>query len=321
MSALLATRPARRRAAAYISLLVVSILLLTLSSNPLLRDIQNGVAFAFKPFSAAVDGAAANVTSIFSTIVEIDRLRQENQALRDENDTLEAEARAAAELRRENEQLTALLQLRNGLEYQTTAAVVIARESSDVRRTVVVDRGSDDGLEAGDIVITKGGALAGRIVDVGSNFAHIALISDSTSTVIGQLSMAGVTGKVTGTGQERGELIMADVDATAEVTDGEEVFTAGIELSVGIRSPYPKGLLIGRVVDVLHDPNEVVQTVFLEPAAPLDRLEYVLVITDYEGGITGPIETGVPCDPTDGGTLPDSDQPCASDHPRSTPRP
>ena len=59
---------------------------------------------------------------------------------------------------------------------------------------------------------------------------------------------------------------------------------------------------------------------FLEPAAPLDRLEFLLVITDYEGGILGPIETGVPCDPTDGGTLPDSDQPCASDAPRGTGR-
>ena len=69
------------------------------------------------------------------------------------------------------------------------------------------------------------------------------------------------------------------------------------------------------MVDVDHDPNEVVQTVILEPAAPLDRLEYVLVITDYEGGISGPIETDVPCEPTDGGTLPDSDQPCASEAP------
>jgi len=102
-----------------------------------------------------------------------------------------------------------------------------------------------------------------------------------------------------------------------KVDIGEEVFTAGIELQGGIRSPYPKGLLIGRVGDVTRDPNEVVQKVFLEPAAPLDRLEFLLVITDYEGGITGPIETGVPCDPTKGGTLPDSDQPCASDAPRS----
>jgi rod shape-determining protein MreC len=321
MSALLASKSARRKGVAYVALLVVSLLLLTVSSNPFVRDVQKGLAFAFKPFEVAVSTVAGDVRSIFTTITEIDQLRKENAALRAENDQLEAEARTAEELRRENEQLTALLQLRNGLEYQTTSATVIARESGDVRRTVVIDRGSDDGIETGDIVITAGGALAGRIVEAGSNFAHIALISDSTSTVIGQLSTAAVTGKVTGTGQERGELIMADVDATATITRGEEVFTAGIELGGGIRSPYPKGLLIGRVIDVLRDPNEVVQTVFLEPAAPLDRLEYMLVITDYEGGITGPLETNVPCDPTDGGTLPDSDQPCASGDPQATTRP
>ena len=319
MSTLLASKSVRRKGAAYVALLVASLLLLTVSSNPFVRDLQHGVAFAFKPFQVAVDGIARDATSIFSTIVEIDQLRQENAALRAENDQLEAEARSAEQLRRENEQLTALLQLRTGLDYTTLAVAVIARESSDVRRTVVIDRGENDGLEVGDIVITEGGALAGRIVEVGPSFAHVALISDSTSTVIGQLSAAGVTGKVTGTGQERGELIMADVDATAEVALGEEVFTAGIELGGGIRSPYPKGLLIGQVVDVEADPNEVVQTVFLEPAAPLAQLEFLLVITDYEGGIIGPVETGVPCDPTDGGTLPDSDQPCASGAPSAAP--
>ncbi|HEX3264145.1 MAG TPA: rod shape-determining protein MreC [Candidatus Limnocylindrales bacterium] len=321
MSALLASKSARRQGAVYVGLLVASLLLLSVSSNPFVRDLQHGVAFAFKPFQVAVDGVASNVTSIFSTIVEIDGLRQENETLRADNDRLAAQARAAEELRRENEQLTALLQLRNGLDYHTTAASVIARESTDIRRTVVIDRGSDEGLKVGDIVITAGGALAGRIVDVGTSFAYIGLISDASSTVIGQLSVAGVIGKVSGTGQERGELIMADVDATATVTVGEEVYTAGLELGAGIRSPYPKGLLIGRVVQAVHDPNEVVQTVILEPAAPLDRLEYLLVITDYQGGITGPIETGVPCKPTEGGTLPDSDQPCASDAPRSSSKP
>jgi cell shape-determining protein MreC len=97
---------------------------------------------------------------------------------------------------------------------------------------------------------------------------------------------------------------------------GEEVFTAGIELAGGIRSPYPKGLLIGQVVDVSSDPNEVVQTVYLQPAAPLDRLEFVLVITDYEGGLSGgPAESTPPCQPTASGTLPDNDEPCATGAP------
>ncbi|HXG25347.1 MAG TPA: rod shape-determining protein MreC [Candidatus Binatia bacterium] len=319
MSSLLSSRSARRKGAAYVALLVTSLLLLTVSSNPFVRDLQNGVAFAFKPVQVAVDGIAADVKSIADTITEIDKLRQENAALREENDQLEAEVRAADELRRENEALTALLQLRNGLEYQTTAVTVIARETNDVRRTVVIDRGEDHDLEVGDIVISRGGALVGRIVEVGPSISYVVLISDPTLTVIGQLSTAGVTGKVTGTGQDRGELIMVDVDATAEVTVGEEVFTAGIELGGGIRSPYPKGLLIGQVVDVESDPNEVVQTVVLQPAAPLDRLEYLLVITDYEGGIIGPIETPVPCEPDDDGTLPDSDQPCVTPGPEGSP--
>ena len=319
MTALLADRTVRRRLGVYVAFLAISLALMSVSSNPLVRDLQHGVAFAFKPIQGAIDGVAGEISSIATTIAEIDSLRQENEALRSENDLLDADSRSAAELKRENELLTALLQLRNGLQYDTRAVTVVARESSEARRSLVIDRGSDDGLAVGQVVIGAGGALVGRIVEVGSGIAHVVLISDSTSTVTGQLLTSANTGKVIG--QLGGALVMTDVDSAAEVTIGEEVFTAGIELGVGLRSPYPKGLLIGRVIDVTRDPNEVVQTVFLEPAAPLDRLEFLLVITDYEGGITGPIETGVPCDPTDGGTLPDSDLPCASDEPKGTRRP
>jgi rod shape-determining protein MreC len=316
MNAILASKPARRKAAAYLSLLVASFVLLTVSSNPFVRDLQHGIAFAFRPIQQGLDGIARDIGSIATTLAEIDQLRQENAALRAENETLEQLARTAQELRRENELLTGLLQLRNGLEFQTRPVAVIARESSEARRAVIIDRGTEDGIKEGQVVISTGGALVGRVTQVGSNYAHVVLISDTSSTVIGQLSTSIATGKVVG---QLGTLVMNDVAATAVIQTGEEVYTAGIDLGAGVRSPYPKGLLIGRVIDVRQPPNEVVQTVFLDPAAPLDRLEFLLVITDYEGGIIGPIETTVPCDPTDGGTLPDSDQPCASAGPSVVP--
>ncbi len=316
MTTLLASRTVRRRAAAYAILLGISLVLMSVSANPLVRDLQHGIAFAFRPIQVAVDGVADNVRSIFTTISEIDQLRRENALLRADNELLDTDSRSAQELKRQNELLTALLQLRNGLKYQTRTVTVIARESSEARRAVVIDRGTDDGIAVGQVVIGAGGSLIGRVVEVGSTIAHVVLISDSTSTVTGQLLSSAATGKVVG--QLGGALVMTDIDAAAAVTIGEEVFTAGIELGGGIRSPYPKGLLVGQVVDKRRDPNEVVQTVFLEPAAPLDRLEFLLVITDYEGGILGPIETGIPCDPTDGGTLPDSDEPCATEAPEGT---
>ena len=319
MNALLANRATRRKGAVYAGFVVASLVLLAVSSNPLVRDLQNGIAFAFRPVQVSVDRFAASISSIATTIAEIDRLRQDHAALLAANERLEAENRAAAELRRENELLTGLLQLRNGLLYRTQAVTVIARESSEARRSLEIDRGAEDGIEVGQVVIASGGALVGRVSEVGPSFAHVTLISDSSSTVVGQLLGSAATGVVRG--QLGGALVMVDVDSAAEVNLGEEVFTAGIELGAGVRSPYPKGLLIGRVVDVDIDPNEVVQTVFLEPAAPLRQLEFLLVITDYEGGIVGPIETGVPCNPTDGGTLPDSDEPCATDGPGSSIRP
>jgi rod shape-determining protein MreC len=110
----------------------------------------------------------------------------------------------------------------------------------------------------------------------------VMLISDTASTVTGQLPNAA-TGAVVG---ELGPVVvMGTIDATAEVAVGDPVVTAGIALPNGIRSAYPKGLPIGRVVDVHRDPNAVVQTAWLLPTAPLDRLEYVLVVTGFEGGL------------------------------------
>src|SRR5258706_2223121 len=310
MSAVFASRVARRRAVTYVALLAASLVLMATSTNPLVRDLQHGIAFGFRPFEQAIDGAARDVISIGATITEIDQLRVENEALRSENTQLRIDKQTTDELRRENDQLTSLLQLRHGLTFRTQVATVIARESSEARRVITIDRGSDDGLQVGFVVVAAGGALAGRIVDVGPTFARVVLISDTTSTVIGQLVGSAATGRVEG--QLGGALLMEDVDSNVEVPMGEEVFTAGIELGGGSRSPYPKGLLIGRVVDLKRDPNAVVQTVYLEPAADLDRLEFVLVITDYQGGISGPIGSVAPCLPTASGALPDADQPCGA---------
>src|SRR4051794_39970183 len=311
MSGLFANRATRRRAGTYLGFLVASLLLMAVSANPIVRDFENGIAFAFKPIEVSLDGIARDVESIGGALAEIDQLRKDNKVLRSENDQLRLDNRSAAELRRENDQLTGLLQLRQGLDFKTTAAAVIARETSEARRVIVIDRGSDDGIQTGHVVIAAGGALVGRVIEVGPSFARVLLISDSTSTVIGQLFSSTATGKVVG--QPGGALVMQDVDSTVTVPIGEEVFTAGIELSGGIRSPYPKGPLIAQALALPRDPNGVVKPVYLQPAAPLDRLEFVLVIPDYQGGLSGgPGASPPPCLPTASGTLPNNDEPCAT---------
>ena len=314
MSGLLSSRTARRRAFIYAALLALSLVLMAFSRTPIALETQRGIGFVLRPFQGALDAVAREAISVADAVREIDRLRLENRALRDDNERLANENRTATELRRENELLTGLLQVRSGLDYTTVGAVVIARESSEFRRIVTLDKGTGSGIAVGNVVIADGGALAGRVIEAGSNFARVQLLTDTASTVIGQLSSSAATGEVIG--QLQGVLIMSKVDAGVLVQVGEEVVTAGIELEGGIRSPYPKGLVIGQVVDVRRDPNEVVQTAFLQPAANLERLEVVLVITDYQGGLPPPDQQPTECTPTTGGTLPEGEQPCFTPSPR-----
>jgi len=288
MTTVLATRAARRRVAVFSTLIAVTLALMALSSTPFILELQRGVGFAFRPIQGAVDSVAATVSETIAAISKIDRLRRDNEALRGENERLRNLNARLDAVREENDQLTALLQLRSGLEFETVAARIIARDSSEFRRIVTLDRGTDDGLATGDVVIAAGGALAGRIVDIGPTFARVQLINDTESTVIGLLSSNSSTGDVVG--QLGGVLVMRDIDATEDVPIGDEVVTAGLELAGGVRSPYPKGLLLGQIVDVQSDPNAVVQTAYLEAAADLEKLAYVLVITDYEGGLPPPGE-------------------------------
>src|SRR5260221_467303 len=150
MSAVFASRVARRRAVTYVALLAASLVLMATSTNPLVRDLQHGIAFGFRPFEQAIDGAARDVISIGATITEIDQLRVENEALRSENPQLRINKQTTDELRRENDQLTSLLQLRPGLTFRTQGATVIARESSEARRVITIDRARLGGLPGDD---------------------------------------------------------------------------------------------------------------------------------------------------------------------------
>jgi rod shape-determining protein MreC len=312
MTTVTISRATRRRGIAFAILLGLSFVMMAFSSNPTVLDLQRGLSFAFRPIESALDDAAKAVSSVIGAIGDIDHIRIENAQLREENERLKAENARAAELKREVDQLTALLQLQNGVDFNTVAAQVIAREPLEFRRVVTLDKGTDAGIVVGDVVVTQGNALAGRIIEVGPNWSTVLLITDTSSTVIGLLPSSrggGATGEVIG--QLSSPLTMEKIDSTEKVDLGQEVVTAGIELKGGVRSPFPKGLVIGQIIDVKRDANAVVQTGYILPTADLEHLEYALVITNYHGGLVQPGNSAPPCAPEPStGTLPNNEQTC-----------
>src|SRR5439155_12475263 len=141
-----ANRVARRRAIAYSLLLSASLVLMAVSSLPGVHEIQAGVVFAFRPFQEAVAGVASNIGSVVESIRDIDRLRSDNRDLQAENDRLRQDNERLKALQPEIDQLTAVLQIKNGFSYHTLAAAVIGRERPEVGRIVTLDRRTSDGL-------------------------------------------------------------------------------------------------------------------------------------------------------------------------------
>jgi cell shape-determining protein MreC len=84
-------RITRRRSVIFTVLVSITLVLMALSSNPFVRDLQNGLGFAFRPIQGALDDVASGIASIGAAVSEIDRLRVDNGALRAENDQLTVE--------------------------------------------------------------------------------------------------------------------------------------------------------------------------------------------------------------------------------------
>src|SRR5919112_5532514 len=198
MSTTFANRATRRRAVAFTVLLSICLILMAISATPAVSEFQNAMGFALRPIQGALHNAAAGVADAVGAISEIDRLHSDNATLRRENERLTDENARARAIELENEQLTVLLQLKSSFGYETTAAEIIARESSEARRAVTISKGTDDGIEQGDVVIAAGGALVGRVTAIGPTFATVTLISDRTSTVIGQTETSLARGDVVG---------------------------------------------------------------------------------------------------------------------------
>jgi rod shape-determining protein MreC len=289
-----ARRAIRREWTIFGTLLVLSVGLMGVSGTSTAHDVESGVNTALGPIETVINNAADTAGSYFTAITQIDGLRTQNEKLRLENQTLQEQLDRMPAISKLSDDWTKITEAQQSLPYQTTPARVIVRDISDVNpRTVILDKGSSAGLSEGEVVVDAGGALVGRIQSLDANVSTVLLVSDPAAVVVGKEAKTGATGTIRG--QISGLLQMQYVDVAAKLQKGDAVVTAGETLpGTNDRSPYPPGLLIGDILEVHLDPNAVVQSADIQPAAHLSNATFVLVILDYEGGFGPPVPSAGP---------------------------
>jgi rod shape-determining protein MreC len=264
-------------------------LLFLLSGSAPVLAVQGAAGQVVRTVSEPAAAVGRGVVSVRDLFVDIRSLQARLTALLEERDQLAAEAARIASLEREVAELQATLDLRATTSFATVAAQVVARDFAIDRRYVILDVGSADGVKVGDVVIGAGASLAGRVVQVSDQSCQVRLLTDPEFSVTSEVASTGAIGQVRG--RAANPLAFDDVDAQRQVLVGAEITTSGIELSPTLRSAFPRGLSVGRVVAVNSIASAVLQSADVQPTLDLDSVRTLLVILNYRGGLPDPIET------------------------------
>ena len=247
---------------------------------PILEEATFGV---FAEVQRATTSLLEGIHDSWQNYFALQQVRSENEQLRQEVAQLRVQMQQERALAQQSRTLQNLLQLRTGLQLQTAAANVIAGGASPEFRTMTIDKGTNDGLQADMAVISPGGVV-GRVIMPSARASKIQLLIDRNAAAGVLVERSRAQGVVVGTGEDR--LRLEYVAGTADVKEGDRIVTSGID---GI---YPKGFVVGQIESIQRSAGEY-SAILVRPAADFSALEAVLIVTTAPANLipqTGPQE-------------------------------
>jgi rod shape-determining protein MreC len=233
------------------------------------RLIRVWAISAVTPLEKAVVHSQEWVQNLFTTYAYLRGVRRENRELRAEIERMKIDDARFNEDALMARRVQALLAFKEQYVDSTVAAQVIGTSGTDQSRVLYIDKGSNDGIKTDMAVITPTG-IVGKIVQVAPEWSQVLPINDQFSGVGAALKDSRLQGILKGAanGATTLQYIMSD----EKVTPGEQVITSG-----GDRI-FPKGLPVGIVASV-EPGKDLFLNIRVIPAAHIDRLEEVLVVT------------------------------------------
>lgn len=279
-----------------------------------LRQVEGTLSVAASPFYWLADLPAQLGEWGRHNLQDWRSLAEQNEALRQETLILKARVAKMAALSAENARLRQLLNSATHVDDNVLVAELMAVAPDPLRHIVVIDKGRDAGVYAGQAVIDAHG-LAGQVVEVSAYFSRVLLITDSTHAVPVQVNRNGVRAIAEGTGL-LDELQLTHVSSTTDIRVGDLLVTSGL----GGR--FPVGYPVGVVTAVDENPGESFLKVKAKPTAHLDRSRHLLLIFRQQGETprADPLETAEPTPAEPASTAPAAAAPATPAAPAATPQ-
>ena len=230
------------------------------------------------PLRSGANALTNQVEQMYNYMFRYEALQAENEALKAQIAQMQESNRLADSISRENERLRKLTKLLEANpDYELVDGYIITRSSTDWTSTITVDRGRVHGIEVGMVAITANGEVVGLVTEAGTNYCTVKTILDSSLEISATIASSGYSGMVQGayTSDLSGYLRMNYLPSSAVIRNRDQVVTAGSTV-------YPRNLILGYVVDAGLDDSSVAKYAIIEPAANIDQLEQVFILTQYD---------------------------------------
>ena len=257
------------------ALLTVALTILSGVTNKTVVDLA--VQGVLAPFRAAGTALTTAAEKYYGYMFRYEALAAENEVLEQRIAEMEDVARQAASTSRENERLRQALGLKQTHEdYELVDAYIIGWSSTDWENTFTINRGTNAGIKENMCAVTANGEVVGLVTEAGVNYAIVTTILDSTLEISGTISTSGYNGMVSGGYISNNETLlqMNYLPSSSIIRNHDQVVTSGSTV-------YPRGLIMGYVVDAGFEETGVAKYALLDPAAEIYSLEQIFIITQY----------------------------------------
>lgn len=196
-------------------------------------------------------------------------VREENKKLREELQKHKAINTKYREAVAVNVRLEKLLELKESLPPPTLTAQIIGKDPSQWFKTIIINRGSSDGVQKSMPVVTVEG-IVGQVMNTSPHYAKVLLANDPNSAIDVMIQKSRVQGIIKGKGSNCYDLHY--VLKNSEVEKDDHVVTSGLG---GV---FPKGLQVGTISSVLKTRRGMFQQIEIKPAVDFSQLEHLIII-------------------------------------------
>jgi rod shape-determining protein MreC len=248
------------------------------------RETLAFLAYPLQRIALAPSELLGGASGFFTTQVA---LKQENEQLKSKELVAASDLLTVEALRAENAQLRRLLEARERIPRPATPAEILYQGRDPFSRRVVIDKGSRQGIEAGQAVIDDVGVI-GQVTRVYPWLAEVTLITDKEQRTPVEVVRNGLRAVIYG-GGDKGTLDLSYTATNADVQADDLLVTSGID------GTYPPGLPVAKVTKIERDAAYSFAKITCIPAAGTDQNRQVLVLAH---------ETGLPAQPVEGDAQP-----------------